>query len=133
MLRLTDMPLGGRRVLVRADFNVPMDDEGAIRSDARIRATLPTLQHIMGQGAQLRLMSHLGRPQEGTFDQRFSLAPVAQRLGQLLGRPVRLHKAAWTSPAMGGRCCWRMCASTAARPPMMRSWGRAMPRSARSL
>lgn len=91
MLRLADMPLRGKRVLVRADFNVPMDDDGQIRSDARIRATMPTLQQIMEQGAQLRLMSHLGRPREGAFEQRFSLAPVARRLGQLLGCAVRLQ------------------------------------------
>ncbi|HVT38987.1 MAG TPA: phosphoglycerate kinase, partial [Gemmatimonadaceae bacterium] len=77
----------GKRALVRVDFNVPIDG-ARITDDARIRAALPTLQALIGDGARLVILSHLGRP-DGKHDPRFSLAPVAHRLGELLGRPVR--------------------------------------------
>lgn len=91
VLRMTDLPLDGRRVLIREDLNVPVQD-GKVTSDARIRAALPTLQHAMQAGARVLVMSHLGRPQEGVYSDEFSLAPVAQRLSELLGRPVPLKR-----------------------------------------
>ena len=87
--RMTDLDLAGRRVLIREDLNVPVAD-GVVSSDARIRAALPTLQRALAADAKVFVMSHLGRPQEGVYAQEFSLAPVAQRLSELLGRPVPL-------------------------------------------
>ena len=89
VLAMTDLDLAGRRVLIREDLNVPVKD-GAVASDARLRAALPTLQHAAKAGARVMVMSHLGRPKEGAPDPEFSLAPVARRLGELLGRDVRL-------------------------------------------
>ena len=86
---MADLDLAGRRVLIREDLNVPIRD-GAVGSDARIRAALPTLRQAAGAGARVMVMSHLGRPKEGEPDPAFSLAPVARRLGELLGRNVRL-------------------------------------------
>ena len=83
-----DIDVRGKRVLVRVDFNVPIKD-GVIKDDRRIRAALPTLQLLLDGGASLVLMSHLGRPKEGP-DPQFSLGTVARRLGELLGREVRL-------------------------------------------
>ncbi|MFU8815575.1 MAG: phosphoglycerate kinase [Pseudomonadales bacterium] len=86
---MTKLDLRRKRVLIREDFNVPMKD-GAITSDARLRAALPTLQQALDAGAAVIVMSHLGRPEEGRYDEKYSLAPVAVRLGELLGRPVPL-------------------------------------------
>ena len=86
---MTDLDLAGRRVLIREDLNVPIKD-GDVASDARLRAALPALQRAAQAGARVMVMSHLGRPKEGVPDPAFSLAPVARRLGQLLGREVRL-------------------------------------------
>ena len=86
---MTDLDLAGRRVLIREDLNAPVKD-GAVTSDARIRAALPTLQRAAQAGARVMVMSHLGRPREGAPDPGLSLAPVARRLGELLGREVRL-------------------------------------------
>ena len=86
---MADFDLAGRRVLIREDLNVPIRD-GAVASDARIRAALPTLRRAAQAGARVMVMSHLGRPKEGKPDPAFSLAPVARRLGELLGREVRL-------------------------------------------
>jgi phosphoglycerate kinase len=80
----------GKTVLVRVDFNVPQDDAGAITDDRRIRMALPTIRSIIDRGGKAILMSHLGRPSGKGFEQAFSLAPVARRLGELLGRPVDL-------------------------------------------
>src|SRR5581483_9485944 len=91
IIRMTDLHLRDRRVLIREDLNVPLQD-GAITSDARIRAALPTLRHALEAGAKVFLLSHLGRPEEGVYDERFSLAPVATRLSELLGKPVPLCK-----------------------------------------
>ncbi|HET8928146.1 MAG TPA: phosphoglycerate kinase [Microbacterium sp.] len=79
-------PLAGRRIIVRADFNVPLKD-GEITDDGRVRAALPTLNRLIEQGARVVVCSHLGRP-AGAPDPQFSLEPVARRLGELLGRPV---------------------------------------------
>ena len=89
VLKMTEQDLAGRRVLIREDLNVPIKG-GMVASDARMRAALPTIQAGIEAGARVMLMSHLGRPTEGEFDSAFSLAPVAQHLGVLLGQPVRL-------------------------------------------
>jgi len=92
VLRMSDLDLAGQRVLIREDLNVPVRD-GAVTSDARIRAALPTIRAALDAGARVLLMSHLGRPTEGEFDESLSLAPVAARLGSLLGRDVTLLRA----------------------------------------
>jgi phosphoglycerate kinase len=84
---IADVPVDGRRVLVRVDFNVPMDPSGQITDDRRIRETLPTIRYLIDHGARVILVSHLGRP-GGRPDPRYSLRPVAERLQQLLGQPV---------------------------------------------
>ncbi|ROR34161.1 phosphoglycerate kinase [Inmirania thermothiophila] len=89
VIKLTDLDIRGKRVLIRADLNVPIQD-GRVTSDARIRATLPTIEHCLREGARVMVMSHLGRPKEGAFSEADSLAPVAAHLGRLLGREVRL-------------------------------------------
>jgi phosphoglycerate kinase len=88
--RLTDLPLAGKRVFIRADLNVPQDDAGNITEDTRIRASLPGIRHALAAGAAVMVTSHLGRPTEGRLEPGDTLAPVAQRLAQLLGRPVPL-------------------------------------------
>src|SRR5690606_31998893 len=89
ILRMTDLDLAGRRVLVRQDLNVPVAD-GRVTSDQRILASLPTLRALLEAGAAVMVMSHLGRPREGTWSEADSLAPVAARLSGLLGREVPL-------------------------------------------
>ena len=89
ILRMTDLDLAGKRVLIRQDLNVPVED-GKITSDQRITASLPTLQAALDAGAAVMVMSHLGRPKEGVWTPEDSLAPVAQRLSELLGRDVPL-------------------------------------------
>lgn len=86
---MTELALAGKRVLIREDLNVPVKD-GRVTSDARVRAALPTLRGALDAGAAVIVMSHLGRPEEGHFDAQFSLTPVAECLGELLGRPVPL-------------------------------------------
>ena len=81
----------GQRVFIRADLNVPQDDSGAITEDTRIRASLPCIRMALDAGAAVMVTSHLGRPTEGQFKPEDSLAPVAQRLSELLGREVPLH------------------------------------------
>ncbi len=83
-----DVDLKGKRVLMRVDYNVPIKD-GVISDDKRIKATLPTINYILEQGASLVLMSHLGRPAGTGYEAEFSLKPVAERLSELLGRPVK--------------------------------------------
>ncbi|WP_372749160.1 phosphoglycerate kinase [Litorivivens sp.] len=87
VLKMSDLDLNGKRVLIREDLNVPVKD-GVVTSDARIRAALPTLKLALEQGAKVLVMSHLGRPTEGEYDESFSLKPVAKRLGELLEREV---------------------------------------------
>ena len=89
VLKMTELDLAGKRVLIREDLNVPLRD-GAVSDDTRLRAALPTIRHAAEAGARVLLMSHLGRPTEGEADPQYSLAPVAEALGGLLGRPVRL-------------------------------------------
>jgi phosphoglycerate kinase len=89
--RMVDLDLRDKRVLIREDLNVPVQG-GVVTSDARIRASLPTIQAAKEAGARVLVMSHLGRPEEGVYDEEFSLAPVAQRLSELLGYKVRFEK-----------------------------------------
>lgn len=84
-----ELPIRGRKVLMRVDFNVPLDKKGEVSDDSRIRACLPTIRKILNQGASLILMSHLGRP-EGKKDPRYTLVPVAKALEKLLGKPVKM-------------------------------------------
>lgn len=89
-LRMTELPLAGKRVFIRADLNVPQDDAGAITDDTRIRASIPAIEHALSQGAAVMVTSHLGRPTEGEMKPEDSLAPIAARMAQLLGRKVPL-------------------------------------------
>ncbi|MGO8829765.1 MAG: phosphoglycerate kinase [Steroidobacteraceae bacterium] len=91
IIRMTNLDMSGKRVLIREDLNVPVND-GVVTSDARIRAALPTIQAALAAKARVMLMSHLGRPEEGKYSEEFSLAPVARRLTQLLGVPVALKR-----------------------------------------
>jgi len=91
VLKMTDLDLRDKRVLIREDFNVPLKD-GEITDDTRIRAALPGVKFALAQGASLMLVSHLGRPKEGVFDASQSLAPVAKRLSTLLGMEVPLKR-----------------------------------------
>ena len=90
-LRMDELDLTGKRVMIREDFNVPLE-AGRVTSDARLRAALPTIKMALDGGAAVILLSHLGRPVEGEYKQEFSLAPVASRLSELLDKPVRLQK-----------------------------------------
>ena len=89
-LRLTDLPLAGKRVFIRADLNVPQDHDGNITEDTRIRASVPAIVHALKAGAAVMVTSHLGRPTEGELKPEDSLAPVARRLAEVLEMPVRL-------------------------------------------
>jgi phosphoglycerate kinase len=91
VIKMTDLDLKGKRVLIREDLNVPVK-AGKVTSDARIRAALPTIQHALEAGARVIVMSHLGRPTEGEYDDEFSLQPVAAHLSALLGRDVVVVK-----------------------------------------
>lgn len=91
ILNMCDLDLSGKRVLIREDLNVPIKDAKVV-SDARIRASLPTIQQAHAAGAIVMLMSHIGRPKEGLYDEEFSLKPVAEHLSSLLCLPVRLEK-----------------------------------------
>ncbi|MDJ0907747.1 MAG: phosphoglycerate kinase [Woeseiaceae bacterium] len=91
IIRMSDVELSGKRVLIREDLNVPVAD-GVVTSDARIRAALPGIEAAIEANAAVMLMSHLGRPTEGEPEDKFSLEPVANRLGELLGRDVPLIK-----------------------------------------
>jgi phosphoglycerate kinase len=88
--RLADVDVSGKRVFIRADLNVPQDDAGHITDDTRIRASVPGIQDALARGGAVMVTSHLGRPVEGRLTDADSLAPVAARLGELLGREVRL-------------------------------------------
>ena len=91
VIKMSDLDLQNQRVLIREDLNVPIK-EGEVSSDARIRAAMPTIKAAFDAGAQVILMSHLGRPVEGQFDEQFSLLPVAKHMSKLLGIPVRLEQ-----------------------------------------
>ncbi|HKK06863.1 MAG TPA: phosphoglycerate kinase [Gammaproteobacteria bacterium] len=91
VIKMTDLDLAGKRVLIREDLNVPVKG-GKVTSDARIRASLATIEHAAKAGAKVMLMSHLGRPEEGVYAEEFSMQPVADHLGKLLGKDVRVVK-----------------------------------------
>jgi len=91
VIKLIDLDLKGKRVLIRADLNVPVKD-GKVTSDARISASMATFQHCLKAGAKVMVMSHLGRPTEGEYSEENSLKPVADDLSRKLGKPVRLVK-----------------------------------------
>ncbi len=91
LIKISDLDLRGKKVLIREDYNVPLKD-GRVEDDTRIRASLPTLRQIIDAGAKIMIVSHLGRPNEGIYDEKFSLAPVASCLSGLLGREVPLIK-----------------------------------------
>ena len=91
VLKMSDLNLAGKRVFIRADLNVPIN-EGRITEDTRIRASVPAIELALKQNAAVMVTSHLGRPEEGVFSEENSLAPVAQRLSELLGKPVELKR-----------------------------------------
>ena len=90
MLALHDVDISGKRVVVREDFNVPMQD-GQITDDTRLKAGLPTLEHIVDQGGAAIVLSHFGRPSEGEYEDQYSLEPIANTLSQLMGKAVRFE------------------------------------------
>jgi phosphoglycerate kinase len=92
VLKMSDVPLAGKRVFIRSDLNVPQDDAGRITDDTRIRASAPAIEQALRAGAAVMVTSHLGRPSEGEVRPEDSLAPVAERLSALLGRPVPLKQ-----------------------------------------
>jgi phosphoglycerate kinase len=91
ILKMTDLDLHGKRVLIRQDLNVPVKD-GKVASDKRIVASLPTIEHAMNAGAKVMVMSHLGRPVEGEYDEHFSMIPVGEHMAALLGHNVEMVK-----------------------------------------
>ena len=91
VIKMTDLDLSGKRVLIRQDLNVPIKD-GKVTSDKRIRASLPTIEKALEGGAKVMIMSHLGRPTEGEYSDEFSMAPVAAHMSELMGREVKLVK-----------------------------------------
>ena len=91
VLKMTDLDLHGKRVLIRQDLNVPIKD-GKVTSDKRIVASLPTIEYAMNAGAKVMVMSHLGRPTEGEYDEQFSMIPVGDHMSALLGHNVEMVK-----------------------------------------
>jgi phosphoglycerate kinase len=89
---IDDVAVAGKTVLMRVDFNVPLDDRGVITDDRRVRMALPSIHSVIDRGGKLILMSHLGRPKGEGNDSKYSLAPTAKRLGELLGTPVHFAK-----------------------------------------
>jgi len=92
VIKMSDLDLAGKRVLIRQDLNVPLNDAGEVTSDKRIKASLPSIELALKKGAKVMIMSHLGRPTEGEFEAKYSLAPVADYMGKLLGREIPLVK-----------------------------------------
>lgn len=95
ILNMTDLDLANQRLLIREDLNVPLSDDGTVANDARLRASVPTIKAARDAGAKVLLVSHLGRPTEGEFDSGLSMRPVAERLTELLGSPVKLASQGW--------------------------------------
>src|SRR3569833_2965652 len=91
VIKMTDLDLAGKRVLMREDINVPLKN-GQVGDDTRIRASMPTIQRAVKAGAKVMEMSHLGRPDEGDYSEEYSVMPVAVQLAKLLGQPVRVAK-----------------------------------------
>src|SRR5512142_3555916 len=107
ILRLSDVDVNGKRVFIRADLNVPQDDQGRITDDTRIRAAVPGIRDALARGGAVMVTSHLGRPREGRLSDADTLSPVALRLGELLGREARLIRdwvngGAWHSSLTSG-------------------------------
>ena len=102
MKLMTDLDLAGKRILIREDLNVPIT-RGMVTSDARLVAAIPTIRAALAAGAAVMVMSHLGRPEEGQIDDTHSMAPVAVRLGELLGQPVFLERAWQQASATPGQ------------------------------
>ena len=92
VIKMSDLELAGKRLLIRQDLNVPLNDAGEVTSDKRIKASIPTIELALAKGAKVMIMSHLGRPTEGEYDEQYSLAPVAAYMGQLMGREIPLVK-----------------------------------------
>ena len=115
---MQDLDLSGKRVFIRADLNVPLDDSGNIADDTRIRASLPGIRGAAEAGAAVMVTSHLGRPKEGELRLIDSLAPVAKRLGELLKMDVEL-KQNWVD---GVDVSWRIVASTKAKKATTKHW-----------
>ena len=101
--KLADQDCSGKTVVIREDLNVPMK-EGRITNDKRIRAALPTIRMALDKGAGVIVLSHLGRPTEGLYEEQFSLKPVAARLGDLLGRDVPLVREPSEAKVTPGQC-----------------------------
>ena len=91
ILKMTDLDLNDKRVLIREDLNVPLKD-GEITNDKRIKAAFPIIKEAITKNARVIVLSHLGRPTEGKYEEQFSLAPIAKRLSEMLGQDVRLEK-----------------------------------------
>ncbi len=91
ILHMTDLALTGKRILIREDLNVPMEN-GRITNDTRILAAIPTIEHCLNHNTRVMIMSHLGRPTEGQYDAQYSLKPIAEHLGHLLGQPLRFQQ-----------------------------------------
>jgi len=130
VLKMTDLDLAGKRVLIREDLNVPVKD-GVIKSDARIVASLPTIKLALEKGAAVMVCSHLGRPTEGEFSAENSMQPVADYLSKALGRDVPLlqNYLDGVEVQAGEGCCLKTCASTKARKRTATSWHKNTPRS----
>ncbi len=135
VIRFTDLcaqgKAAGQRVFIRADLNVPQDDAGNITEDTRVRASVPCIQLALDAGAAVMVTSHLGRPTEGEFKPEDSLAPVAKRLGELLGRDGCRWSPTGSTASTSSRarsCCSRTAASTRARRRTTRRWPRSWPR-----
>jgi phosphoglycerate kinase len=113
ILKMADLDLAGKRVFIRADLNVPQDDAGRITDDTRIRASVPGIRRALDAGARVMVTSHLGRPTEGVLRPEDSLAPVADRLAELLGKPVPLRQdwvdATEVAPAPGALVLLENC------------------------
>ena len=129
-IKLTDLDLAGKRVLIRADLNVPVKD-GKVTSDARITASMPTIEHCVNAGARVMVMSHRGRPGRGRVDEENSMEPIADEMPRKLGKPVRLIKDYLESRRRSPKakwCCWKTCVSTRAKRKTTKSWPRNTPR-----
>jgi len=140
-MTVKDVPLSGKKVLLRCDFNVPQDKTtGEITSDKRIVAALPTIRYLLDNGAAVIACSHLGKP-KGTWKESLTLAPVAKRLSELLGMEVIFAKDIIGEDAKAKRlrcsrassCCWRTCALIPARRKTIPNLPRSLPLWRRSM